>query len=113
MLLAGFVSDALWPAYRVALLHQTLMGGFAVLTFTVATRVIFGHSGNQHRLVAPNRWLLVAVAFMLLAMGTRISGDLWPKVLVSHYVYGAVVWTIGVLIWAAYVLPKVLKRDAE
>ena len=61
MLIAGFLSVAFWPEYRVALLHLTLMGGFAVLTFTVATRVIFGHSGNQHRLTAPNRWLLVAV----------------------------------------------------
>jgi uncharacterized protein involved in response to NO len=113
MLIGGFLSVALWPEYRVALLHLTLMGGFAVLTFTVATRVVFGHSGNQHRLTAPNRWLLVAVGLMLLAMATRISGDLWPKVLVSHYVYGAVIWVAGVVLWGLYVLPNVRRRDVE
>jgi hypothetical protein len=29
---------ALWPAFRVSLLHLTLIGGFAVVTFTVATQ---------------------------------------------------------------------------
>ena len=113
LLIAGFFCVALWPEYRVALLHLTLMGGFAVLTMTVATRVIFGHSGNLHRLTAPNRWLLIAVGLMLLAMATRISGDIWPKVLVSHYVYGAIIWTVAVVLWGAYVLPKVLVRDEE
>jgi uncharacterized protein involved in response to NO len=89
------------------------MGGFAVLTLTVATRVILGHSGNLHRLTMPNRWLLIAVGLMLLAMATRISGDIWPKVLVSHYVYGAIIWTLAVVLWGFYVVPKVLVRDVE
>src|SRR6185436_17500146 len=111
--LAGFFTVSLFPAYRVSLLHLTLMGGFAVITFVVATRVVFGHSGNLEKLRAPNYWLLAAAGLMLLGMATRISGDLWPHVLVSHYVYGTLSWVLGALLWAGVVLPGVLRVERE
>jgi uncharacterized protein involved in response to NO len=112
-IVAGFLAVALFPAHRVGLLHLTLVGGFAVITFVVATRVVFGHSGNLSLLQGRNRWLLVAVGLMLLGMATRISGDFWPKILASHYMYGAVLWIAGVLLWAIFVLPKVLIVEKE
>jgi hypothetical protein len=57
--------------------------------------------------------LLAATGLMLLGMATRISGDLWPLVLVSHYIYGTFSWISGVLIWAAFVLPGVLRVEKE
>lgn len=112
-LVAGFVAVCAFPAYRVALLHLTLVGGFAVITFIVATRVVFGHSGNIERLKGRNRWLLLSVGLMLFAMVTRISGDFWPKIMASHYIYGAIVWIISASLWGAYVLPKILRAEAE
>ncbi len=112
-LLAGFLAVTIFPQYRVSLLHLTLVGGFAVITFVVATRVVFGHSGNLHLLKERNRWLLIAVTLMLFGMATRISGDFWPKILASHYVYGAIAWIAGVVLWAIYVLPKVLDAEPE
>ena len=112
-IVAGFLAVAFFPAYRVGLLHVTLVGGFAVITFVVATRVVFGHSGNLALLKGRNRWLLMAIGLMLTGMATRISGDFWPKVLGSHYTYGASLWIAGVLLWAAYVLPNVLIVDDE
>lgn len=103
----------MFPGYRVGLLHLTLVGGFALITFVVATEVVFGHSGNLARLKGRNRWLLVAVGLMLVGMATRISGDIWPQVLVSHYIYGALLWIAGVLLWAVYVLPNVLIAGTE
>jgi uncharacterized protein involved in response to NO len=113
LLLAGFAGAEVYPEYRVALLHLTLVGGFAAVTFAVATRVIFGHSGNLAQMSKPNRWLWVALGTMWFAMITRISGDFLPKIRISHYAYGAVVWIIGVLIWAWKVLGKVAVKDAE
>lgn len=113
MLVTGFVAVALVPAYRVALLHLTLVGGFAAVAFLVATRVVYGHSGNQELLQKRNRWLTVAMSLMLLAMATRISGDFWPKIMVTHYVYGALVWAVGALLWSAYVLPKVMEVEDD
>jgi uncharacterized protein involved in response to NO len=113
MLLLGYLATALFPAYRVSLLHLTLMGGFAVITFVVATRVVYGHSGKLEKLRAPNYWLFVAAGLMLLGMATRISGDLWPHLLVSHYIYGALAWISGALLWAGVVLPNVLQVEKE
>jgi len=110
-LISGFILIAIYPAYRVGLLHLTLIGGFAVITFSVATRVLFGHSGNLEKLKLKNRWLLVAVGLMLFGMATRISGDFWPKIMFSHYSYGALIWIIGVAIWAFFALPKVMHTD--
>jgi hypothetical protein len=113
LLLAGFAGAVFYPGYRVALLHLTLIGGFAAVTFAVATRVIFGHSGNLAQMSKPNRWVWVALGTMWFAMLTRISGDFLPKIRISHYAYGAVVWIIGVLIWAWKVIGKVTLKDAE
>jgi uncharacterized protein involved in response to NO len=112
-ILAGFLFVAVFPGYRVALLHFTLVGGFAVMAFVVATRVVLGHSGNGPQLQGRNRWLLIAVGLMWFGMATRISGDFWPKILASHYIYGALSWIAGVVLWAIYVLPKVLIADPE
>lgn len=112
-ILAGILLIVFIPAYRVALLHLTLVGGMGVLTITVATRVVFGHSGNQPLLQQRNRWLIVSVILMLTGMATRISGDFWPKIQVSHYEYGAGLWLTGMLIWAWHVLPKVAIRDPK
>ena len=112
-LVTGFVLIALVPAFRVGLLHLTLIGGFAVITFTVATRVLFGHSGNLEKLKQKNRWLLVAVGLMLFGMATRISGDFWPKIMASHYSYGAAFWIAGVLVWSWFALAKISLVEVE
>jgi uncharacterized protein involved in response to NO len=113
LLVSGFVFIALFPTFRVGLLHLTLVGGFAVITFTVATRVMFGHSGNLEKLKEKNRWLLITISLMLFGMATRISGDFWPKIMASHYIYGALIWIAGVLLWSCYALPKVLQVEAD
>ncbi|HEY6225882.1 MAG TPA: NnrS family protein [Verrucomicrobiae bacterium] len=112
-IVSGFLAIAFYPGYRVGLLHLTLIGGFAVITFVVATRVLFGHSGNLGHLKGRNRWFLIALGLMLFGMATRISGDFWPKIMASHYIYGAILWIVGVLLWAVYALPKVLVEDLE
>jgi hypothetical protein len=104
---------AIFPAFRVGLLHLTLIGGFAVITVTVATRVMFGQSGNLAKLKQKNWWLITAVGVMLFAMATRISGDFWPKIMATHYTCGAILWIIATLLWAAYTIPKVFIMEAE
>lgn len=111
VLLAGFLAIAIFPAYRVGLLHLSLIGGFAVIAFVVATRVVYGHSGNLAQLKRPNRWLIVAVSLMLFASATRASADIWPAIRVSHYIYGALIWIAAALLWSWHVLPKTMQPD--
>ncbi len=55
----------------------------------------------------------IAIGVMLFAMATRISGDFWPKIMATHYSYGAVLWIIAALLWAAFTVPKVFMKEAE
>ena len=113
LLLAGVRRGRIYPGYRVALLHLTLIGRIRRGDVCGCDRVIFGHSGNLAQMSKPNRWVWVALGTMWFAMLTRISGDFLPKIRISHYAYGAVVWIIGVLIWAWKVIGKVTLKDAE
>ena len=113
MVLLGLLLVALMPAYRVALLHVCLVGGLGLVTMIVATRVVFGHSGNGAKLAAPNRWLWWAFGLIVLGMASRVSGDFLPQIMISHYNYGALFWALGIGIWAWKVLPKVLIPDDD
>lgn len=110
-IVGGFIAIAVVPQYRVGLLHITFMGGFALITFVVGTRVIFGHSGRIAALKKPSRWIWALPALLLLAMATRVSGDLWPAIMATHYIYGALLWILTVLFWAILVFPKLLAFD--
>lgn len=111
--MGGLLAVALLPAWRVALLHLTLASGLTMVTIVVATRVMFGHSGQGMRLRERNVWLIVAAILMILGTLTRITGDFVPKILPTHYSYGALGWAAGIILWAVKVLPAVLRADPE
>lgn len=113
LVVLGFAAVAILPEFKVALLHVTFVGGFAVITFAVATRVIFGHSGASHLLLKRHWWLWIALALMLLGAMSRIVGDFIPRIMVTHYNYAAACWIAGTLIWAIRVLPRVRLFAAE
>lgn len=113
MILVGLISVAVLPEYRVGLLHILLVGGLGLITIIVATRVVFGHSGNGPLLFGPNKWMWWVSGWILVGMATRISGDFLPHIMVSHYNYGVLCWIIGMGIWAWKVLPNVLIPDDD
>lgn len=113
LLLAGLLVVTLLPQWRVTLLHLTYASGLVLVTLAVATRVLFGHSGQPQRLHARNVWLIVAFALVFAGTLTRITGDFLPKILPTHYSYGALMWAVGIVLWAWKTLPAVLVADRE
>lgn len=111
LVVAGIALVALFPQVRVAWLHLTLAGGMSLVAWVVATRVLFGHSGQPQRLHGRNVWLSVAFALAISATLTRVTGELLPKIMVTHYSYGAVFWAISLAIWAWNVLPATVRAD--
>ena len=104
---------ALWPLYRVAGLHIVFITGFNLIAFTVAIRVVFGHSGNLE-LLAKRLWFFIAAgALLYLAMLSRFTADLAPAVRVLHLVAGAICWLVAALVWMMKVLPKVGISESE
>lgn len=109
----GVLASGWLPGWRVALSHLELLSGFGLITLGVATRVVFGHSGERAQLERFNAPLTVAAVLLLLALLNRLSGDLVPSTMVSHYLYAALCWLGGTLLWAVRVLSKALKPDPE
>ncbi len=109
----GYLLLAAMPERTFAFLHVVFITGFSLLTFTVASRVVLGHSGQTEKFRAPLRSVLVLSALVALAMLTRVTADWLPRVTMSHYAYAAIAWSLGVIIWAAAILPGVRVIDTS
>lgn len=112
-ILAGFTMIALWPNYRVGSLHTVFITGFNLIVFTVATRVVLGHSGNLDRLKT-RLWFFIAMsALLFLAMVSRVTADLSPRARIIHLLAAAICWLAASLIWMIKVLPKITITEEE
>ena len=109
----GMLAAGWRPIHRVALSHIELAGGMGMITLGVATRVAFGHTGNRALLKRFHPWLTAAAVLMILGYLSRIAGEMMPRLLVSHYIYGGLCWALGGVIWACCVLRHILKPDPE
>jgi uncharacterized protein involved in response to NO len=113
LLIAGLVFPLCWPLQRVAGLHVLFIGGFSLITLTVATRVVLGHSGNSHLFTTPLPFLITAALLIVAAAVLRAIGDFEP-VTRNHWLNGAsYAWMTGAAVWAWRVLPKVRIPDSE
>ena len=109
----GIVASGFLPGWRIAFSHLELVAGFAFITLGVATRVISGHSGRRQRLERIHAWLCFAAVLMGVGMASRMSGDFIPRLQKSHFIYGALTWIAGLIVWAVVVLPSVSCPDEE
>jgi hypothetical protein len=107
----GYALMAVWPEHVFSFLHVVLITGFGLLTFTVATRVIWGHGGQSHLFAARRFSVLLFSALFFLAMLTRVTADWMPERRMSHYAYAAVALITGILVWAVTILPGVRNAD--
>ena len=109
----GVLAAGWFFSARLTWLHLELVGGFALITTGVATRVVFGHSGGRDKVERFHPWLTAAAVLMLAGLASRITGDFLPRIQTTHYFYGAACWMAGAIVWAICVLPRVLRPDPE
>jgi hypothetical protein len=110
---AGLLGIAWWPQYRVGSLHTVFIIGFNLIVFTVATRVVLGHSGNLDRLKT-RLWLFILMsALLFLAMVSRVTDDLSPRPRIIHLLAAALLWLAASVIWMIKVIPKVAIAEEE
>jgi uncharacterized protein involved in response to NO len=112
-ILAGFLALAFWPGYRVGELHIVFVTGFNLMVFTVATRVVLGHSGQLARLQTRLWFFIIMSALLFLAMVSRVTADLAPEARTIHLLGAAICWLVAAAIWIAKVLPKVRITEPE
>ncbi len=110
----GLILEAVVSPGRIAgVRHIVLVGGFNLIFFAVATRVIFGHSGARAETTGRMVYMRWIGGLILTAAATRVSADLFPAVYETHLVYASVAWLAGALLWSGLVLWRVLIPDPD
>jgi uncharacterized protein involved in response to NO len=111
--LAGLAVAGYYDERRVALEHLLFIGGFGLIMLIVASRVLFGHSGELAAFARKSWTARLIVFFAVLAATTRASADFWPAILISHHKYAAWSWAVAAGIWLVWHRRRFLKRGEE
>jgi uncharacterized protein involved in response to NO len=108
----GFWFAALQPGLAVHWMHLTYIGGFGLMTFTVACRVSLAHGGFDLSFEWNSKAILWLGILMLGAAMTRVSAPMVPHGYLSHLEYAAALWIIGVALWAFVFVRRMIRpRD--
>ncbi|MGI9241590.1 MAG: NnrS family protein [Verrucomicrobiales bacterium] len=112
-LLVGILISGLFSMALPDVKHVLLIGGYGLLILTIASRVVWGHSGNIDFAEGRRRSVLIVLSLIILAMATRVVAGFIPTIRVSHHIYAALLWIIGVAIWSSAVLRYVWVADPD
>lgn len=103
------LAQVLWvitPGHGLAWKHVLLIGGGQGMIMAVATRVIYGHSGEGHLSFGKMPHMRLVMLFWALALLTRLSAEWLPAVRSTHLAYAAVLWLGALGLWIAPLLPR-------
>lgn len=110
-LLLGILVSGVTSVFQIAVKHLMFIGGYGLLIFAIAGRVIWGHSGNIDLAEGKRLSLRFILALGLLAVATRIVADFIPAIRVSHHIYAALSWVLAAGIWSWAVLRYIRHVD--
>ena len=109
--LLGLIAPAFAYSRHVALDHLLFIGGFGLLCLIVASRVLFGHSGDLPGF-ARKSWIARGIVLLVvLAALTRASADFQASIQLSHYKYAAWSWIIAGLAWSLWHARRFFQKD--
>jgi uncharacterized protein involved in response to NO len=97
------------PRYKVPMLHFVFIGGYSLMTFSVATMVIMTHAGEAARLRTPSKVLAVVSTCVLLALSLRIGSAFSSDQYFSFIGAASAIWVVAGIIWLVYILPFVFR----
>ena len=109
----GILIAGWWPTFRVGLSHLELAAGAGLLTLGIASRVVFGHTGNREKLEVFHPWLSLASVLMMVGVGARMASDFKSEQAIHLYIVAGLSWVLGALIWGACLITKVLTPDPD
>ena len=103
----GFVAAALFPLHRIEAWHVAFVGGYALLTLGIGTRVVVSHGGHAN---TEERVLLSgpALAALALALLVRALGPPFdPARVTLHHALAAALGVVAFGLWLAGAWPRV------
>jgi len=103
----GFTLAAAWPAHRVEAWHVAFVGGFALLTLAIGTRVVVSHGGHamaeEPRVLSGFAVVALAAATLVRALGPAAD----PRHLVFHHLGASALALAAFGLWLAGAWPRV------
>lgn len=110
LVLSGFFHA---QAQRIAAEHLLYTGGFGLLILVVASRVLFGHSGDLGGFFVRSHWVRFLILLGILTAATRAIPAWLPSTSVSHHIYAASSWSLLVLLWLFWHRRRFVTREEE
>lgn len=109
MVAAGLWMAAVFPVYRVAVLHVSFIGGFSLMTFSVGSMVIMSHSGAGQRLQG-HLWILwVVAAGIAMAVIKRLAVIAYPNSYFQFLGWASGMWMAAAWAWLCFMIPYLLR----
>jgi uncharacterized protein involved in response to NO len=102
----GFMAAAAFPAHRLEGWHVAFVGGFALLTLAIGTRVVVSHGGHpmaeEPRVLSGLAVTALAAAALLRALGPLLD----PQRAVFHHFGAAALALVALTAWLAGAWPR-------
>ena len=109
--LLGISLPAIFQAQHISIEHLLYIGGFGLLILVVASRVLFGHSGDLDGFFVKSKWVRFLIFLAILAATTRATPAWVPSTTVSHHIYAAWTWGALALLWLLWHRRRFVTRD--
>jgi uncharacterized protein involved in response to NO len=110
MLPLGYVVAAVFPQLRVAGLHITFIGGFALMGLSVAAHVALAHGGYQDEVNGRTWQSLVLGGGLLVAMGARVLADVDASRFVLWLGVASGAFVVSILCWMGWIGARVIRQ---
>jgi uncharacterized protein involved in response to NO len=104
--LAGLAAAAVFPGHEIAAWHIVFIGGYGLLTMSIATRVVVSHGGHDFRDEGRVLGISSIAALALCAVVRAVAGEADPALAPRLATAGAF-WAIAWGLWLAAALPRV------
>jgi uncharacterized protein involved in response to NO len=104
----GLLLTVLTPLHPQIGLHVLFIGGFAMLTFSVALHVALAHGGAQHLVSTAVPQTRAFGLLLIAALACRIAAELNPEHQFTWIGAGAITFLAALLPWGLLVLPRTL-----
>ena len=110
---ASLFAAGMNPLRRIPLLHLGFVAGLSLLVFAVSVHVTLLHTGRE-REAEQNRWPVALVGLITVAAAiVRIYAESFPRRYFESLTLASGLWLAGLLLWAAYLVPKLIRNPAK
>jgi uncharacterized protein involved in response to NO len=114
MIPLSFFLCSVWPMEFVTWFHLLFIGCFALMTFSVATRVTLAHGSYAMELENTSKALWVFLGFLLIALLFRVLYGLESGAVRNDFLsVAATFWILAVLSWSFSFFVRIFRKGPQ